>query len=112
MRMMSNLSSSYAYGNPVYLTNLVVSSTGYQPLTASFSVGGGTNFVPYDILTTTNLQKQGDGLELAGHRLHGNRYTFSNQPASQAFYILAKPAKTMTVGFGNDVVAQCDVPLV
>ena len=30
--MMSSLSSSYAYGNLVYLTNLVVSSAGYSPI--------------------------------------------------------------------------------
>jgi hypothetical protein len=47
-----NLASSVAYGNPVYLTNLVVTA---GPMTASFEIAGGTNFVPFDILTTTNL---------------------------------------------------------
>jgi hypothetical protein len=53
MSMMSSLSSTYAYGNPVYLTNMVVSTSG--GLTASFSIAGGTNNVPYDIQSTTDL---------------------------------------------------------
>src|ERR1700720_743958 len=45
----SLLNGSYAYANPVYFTNFVVSSGGSHPMTAVFAIGGGTNFVPYDI---------------------------------------------------------------
>ena len=110
MMMTMSLASSYAYGDPAYLTNLVVSSAGYQPMTANFSIAGGTNFVPYDILVTTNLLNQVSTWDWLGIGYTSNNYSFSNQPASQAFYMLAKPSKTMTVGFGNDVVGQCDVP--
>ena len=50
----SSLNSSYAYANAVYLTNLVVSSTGSQPVAVSFTIMGGTNNVPYDIFMSTN----------------------------------------------------------
>jgi len=50
--MMSSLASSYAYDNRVYITHLMAYDSGK---TASFSIGGGTNFVPWDILTSTNV---------------------------------------------------------
>jgi len=107
--MMSSLSSSYAYGNPVYLTNLVVSAAGYQPMTASFDLAGGTNFVPYDILMTTNLLNQVADWNWLGIGYTSNHYTFNGQPASQAFYRLAKPAKTMVAPWGDNIYGQCDI---
>ena len=53
--MASSLSTAYAYRNPVYLTNMAASVAGDGSMTANFNIAGGTNFVPYDILTTTNL---------------------------------------------------------
>ena len=103
--MMSSLSSTYAYGNPVYLTNLVVSST--SGMSAAFDIAGGTNNVPYDIVMTTNLLTAWQWLGLG---YTSNRYTFSSQPADTAFYRLAKPSKTMTVGWGEDYFSQCDPP--
>src|ERR1019366_9183400 len=38
-----------------------------------------------------------------------NRYTFTGQPANMAFYILAKPSKTMTVAWGDDYYGEGDV---
>lgn len=108
--MMRSLSSSYAYENPVFLTNLVVSLDGSQPMTASFSIAGGTNNVPYDILKSTNAATAISQWDWLGLGYTSNRYTFSNQPLNQAFFILAKPQKTMVVGWGNDVVGQCSVP--
>ena len=109
--MASSLASAYAYGNPVYLTNLVVTNFGAGDMTASFNIAGGTNFVPYDILTTTNLL---DHVGLwnwlgIGYTAHG--YGFSNQPAPQSFYILAKPQKTMTVAWGDDFFGEIDEPV-
>ena len=108
--MMSSLSSSYAYGNPVYLTNLVASLGGAQPTVAIFSIAGGTNNVPYDILRSTNAATAISQWDWLGIGYTSNRYSFSNQPLAQAFYLLAKPEKTMVVGWGNDVVGQCSVP--
>ena len=110
MMMAMSLASSYSYDNTVYLTNLVVSAAGYQPMTASFSIGGGTNFVPYDILMTTNLLKKVSDWNWLGIGYTSNRYTFNNQPADMAFYALAKPSKTMIVGWGDDSYEQCDPP--
>jgi hypothetical protein len=81
----SRLDSSAAYGNPVYLTNLVVSSSGSQPMGVSFSVAGGTNNVPYDILMSTNAGNPVVSWNWSGIGYTSNRYSFSNQPASQAF---------------------------
>src|ERR1022692_2279352 len=108
--MMSSLASSYAYGNPVYLTNMAASFAYDGSMTANFSIAGGTNFVPYDILTTTNLTIPVANWNWIGIGYTSNNYTFYEQPASLGFYILAKPSKTMTVGFGDDTVGQCDVP--
>ena len=52
--MMSTASSALAYGNPVFLVDPVASTDGSQT-TASFSIAGGTNNVPYDILMATNI---------------------------------------------------------
>lgn len=103
-RMSLTLSSSQAYGNPVYLTNLVVTAG----MTARFDIGGGTNFVPYDIQMSTNLLSDWNWL---GIGYTANNYTFSNQPPEQAFYRLAKPVKTMVVAWGENYFNQCDPPL-
>lgn len=108
--MASSLSTAYAYGNPVYLTNMAASFTNDGSITASFNIAGGTNFVPYDILTSTNLTIPVASWNWLGIGYTSNRYTFYEQPAALGFYILAKPSKTMAVGIGNDVVGQCDVP--
>ena len=109
-QMMSSLAGGYAYANPVYLTNLVASSTGAAPATASVSIAGGTNNGPYDSLTTTHVADPLSQWNWLGIGYTSNRYTFSNQPLDYAFYILAKPQKTMVVGWGNDGYEQCTVP--
>jgi hypothetical protein len=109
--MSSSLASSYAYGNPVYLTNTAASAASNGTMTARFSIAGGTNFVPYDILASTNVGAPLTSWNWLGIGYTSNSYSFSNQPVDQAFYILAKPQKTMVVGWGNDDVGQCDVPL-
>ena len=105
-----SLASSYAYENPVYLTHMTASFTNDGSITANFNVVGGTNFVPYDILTTTNLTVPAGSWNWIGIGYTSNNYTFYEQPASLGFYILARPSKTMTVGMGNDAAGQCDVP--
>lgn len=100
--MMRSLSSSFAYGNPVYLTNIVATNGISQPMTASFSIAGGTNNVPYDILMSSSTSTAVSNWNWIGIGYTSNRYTFSNQPLAQAFYILAKPQKTMVVGWGAD----------
>lgn len=108
--MASSLSSSYAYSNPVYLTNMAAIPSGSGNVTASLSITGGTNFVPYDILMSTNLAASVSDWTWLGIGYTSNNYAFYGQPADQAFYILAKPSKTMTVGFGDDVVSESDPP--
>jgi hypothetical protein len=46
--MASSLATAYAYGNPVYLTNMAANFAYDGSMTANFSIAGGTNFVPYD----------------------------------------------------------------
>jgi len=107
---MSSLASSFAYGNPVYLVDMAATNAGAQAVTASFSIAGGTNNVPYDILTSTSAATPVADWQWLGIGYTSNRYTFSNQPMDQAFYILAKPQKTMVVGWGNSDYGQSDVP--
>jgi alpha-tubulin suppressor-like RCC1 family protein len=108
--MASSLSTVYAYSNPVYLTNMAASFASDRSITASFSIAGGTNFVPYDILTATNLFVPENSWNWIGVGYTSNNYTFHEQPKNTAFYMLARPAKTMTFGWGGDVDNECDVP--
>ena len=110
MSMMSMMSSSYAYGNPVYLTNLTATFDGSGTMTANFSIGGGTNFVPYDILMTTNIATPMADWNWLGIGYTTNNYTFYGQSSDLAFYRLAQPVKTMTVGIGDNFNGECDVP--
>ena len=112
MSMMASslLNNTVAYGNPVYLTNMAAWFGG-SAMVSSFSIAGGTNNVPYDILMSTNVADPVSQWTWLDIGYTSNRYTFSNQPPDQAAYILAKPQKTMVVGFGNDSVGQCDVPM-
>ena len=107
--MSSSLASSYAYGNSVYLKNMTASIAGDGSTTANFSIAGGTNFVPYDILTTTNLLMPVAQWSWIGIGYTSNNYTFYEQPADYGFYMLAKPSKTMVVPWGDDVYGQCDI---
>jgi alpha-tubulin suppressor-like RCC1 family protein len=109
MMASSLLNSSYAYANPVYLTNMAATA-GASAAVASFSISGGTNFVPFDILMTTNVAARVSNWTWIGIGYTSNRYTFQSQPLAQAFYILARPSKTMVVGWGGDGAGQCDVP--
>ena len=54
MTMTSANSSSSYYGSPVYFANFSATPSG-SGMTISFSLSGGTNNVPYDILMSTNL---------------------------------------------------------
>jgi alpha-tubulin suppressor-like RCC1 family protein len=105
-----SLAGSYAYGNAVYLVNMAASVAGDGSTTASFGIAGGTNFVPYNILMSTNVSAPISSWSWLGIGYPSNYYTFYEQPADVGFYILAKPSKTMTVGLGWDAVGQCDVP--
>jgi hypothetical protein len=107
--MASSLASSYAYGNPVYLTNMTVSFAYDGSMTANFSIGGGTNFVPYDILMSTNVAAPVASWNWLGIGYTSNNYAFYEQPANWGFYILAKPSKTMVVPWGDDIYGQCDI---
>ena len=91
-------------GGQPYLTNLVVTTQTNQQMTVSFSIAGGTNGVPYEILTTTNLTNQigASQWQWLAHGYTCNTYTFSNQPASQSFYALGPLPTTMVVAWGSD----------
>jgi hypothetical protein len=106
--MMSSLSTSYAYGNQVYLADLTRSYDGYGNFVFGFSVFGGTNFVPWDIEMSTNLTSQ--NWTWQGIAYTSNSYSFYGQSSGVAFYRLVSPIKTMSVGLGDDFVGQCDVP--
>ena len=79
---------------PVYLTNIVAVLDTNQSWTVSFTILGGTNGVSYDIFTTTNLvgshitNSQWAWLDV-GYTCY--RYTFTNQPDTNAFYVLGTP---------------------
>jgi hypothetical protein len=107
LRLMSS-GLNYGYSHSVYLANMFATNSG--GMTVTFDIAGGTNLVPYDILTTSALTNPISAWTWLGLGYTSNRYTFNSQPSDHAFYLLAKPSKTMTVGFGNDSVGQCAVP--
>ena len=113
MMASSLLNSAIAYGNPIYFTNLVAipASDSSGTMIVSAGVSGGTNFVPWDILMSTNVATPVPSWNWLGIAYTANNYVFSNQPVDQAFYMLAKPSKTMVVPWGNDTYGQCsDMP--
>lgn len=105
--MQSSLASNYAYGNDVYLVDMAAAVTN-DLTTASFSIVGGTNNVPYDIISSTNVAAAISDWNWIGIGYTSNRYSFANQPADQAFYRLARPSQTLTVPWGENVYGQCD----
>ena len=111
MMARSMLNSEAAYGNPVYLTNITATLVGTQSVTASFNIAGGTNNVPYDILKTTNVADSVSLWNWLGIGYTGNSYTFSNQSPDLAFYVLAKPQKTMVVAWGTTTRTSVPCPL-
>jgi alpha-tubulin suppressor-like RCC1 family protein len=111
LMMMSSslLNTAVAYGNPAYLINMAAGYDG-STATTSFGIAGGTNNVPYDILTTTNLANPVSAWTWQGIGYTSYGYVFSNQPVNQAFYMLAKPTKTTVVPWGSDYGGECDIP--
>jgi len=73
-----------------WLTNVVCASTTNGEQVITFDLAGGTNGVPYDILTATNLTASGSNVMWRwlqqGFTCGG--YVFTNPPQAQAFYAL------------------------
>ena len=99
-------------GGTPYITNLVATVQNNQKMTVSFGIAGGTNGVPYDIYSTTNLTNllKYSQWTCLGRGYTCNNYTFSNQPPSQAFYGLGPPPDVRIVGWGYNDSGQCDAP--
>jgi alpha-tubulin suppressor-like RCC1 family protein len=93
-----------------YLTNMMSVPGAGSTATASFNIAGGTNFMPYDIVATTNVAAPVSSWTWLGVGYTANHYSFSGQPGGAAFYALARPSKTSVVGWGNNVVGQLDMP--
>ena len=103
------INNAVAYSNPVYFTNVLSIFDGAAN-TVCFGIAGGTNNVPYDVLTSTNIADPVSQWAWLSIGYSACNYTFSNQPMDRAFYMLAKPQNTMVLGFGNNGAGQCDVP--
>ncbi len=108
MAMAANSTATYAYANPVFITNLSPMINESSVVTESFDIAGGTNLVPYDILMTTNVPAT--NCNWLGIGYTAKHYSFSSQPTDQAFYLLSRPTKTMIVGIGNNSASQCNTP--
>jgi hypothetical protein len=99
-------------GGPFYITNLSATLQTNGTSTISFDIYGGTNGVFYDIFRTSDLNNSVADYQWIwiGQGLTCNSFTFSNQPAGQAFYALELSAYTLTVAFGDNTDGACDVP--
>ena len=108
-----NHNTTLSPGGPVYLTNISATLQTNGTTTVSFSIGGGTNGVFYDIFCATNLMNTLDNLQWSwvGQGLTCNTYSFTNQPGNQGFYMLQIPQQTTVWGWGRDNAGQCDAPL-
>ncbi len=95
MRFASSGAAAVCVTNgPVFLTNTVCYWTTNVGWTAGFDILGGTNGVPYDIFSATNLL--GNYITNSVWRWEDvgytcNSYTFTNQATNQTFYILGTP---------------------
>ena len=91
-------------GGPFYITNISAMLQTNETTTINFDIYGGTNGVFYDIFATPDLNNTlaSNQWTWVGQCLTCNNYTFTNQPANQAFYTLELPAETFTIGFGGE----------
>jgi hypothetical protein len=92
--MVSVAVSGCGDGGAVYLTNFVRVSSPNKTMTVSFEIAGGMSNVSYNILTSTNPgvgSLEGPGWSRLGSGEPCGIYTFSNQPATGAFYALSGP---------------------
>jgi hypothetical protein len=83
-------SSGCVTNGPIYITNTVCALAN-QGWTVTFDLRGGTNGIPYDVFSTTNLV--GNSGTNSQWFWMAQQYTcgtvvLSNQPAVQAFYVL------------------------
>jgi hypothetical protein len=81
-------------GTNVYITNLSASNVPGNGVTVGFTIQGGSNGVPYDVFTTTNLMgpKPADSVwTWLGQGTNSGTYQLTNQPDAQSFYILGTP---------------------
>jgi hypothetical protein len=108
-----NHNTTLSPGGPVYLTNISATLQTNGTTTVSFSIGGGTNGLFYDVFCATNLNNTLDNSQWSwvGQGLTCNTYSFASQPGNQGFYILELPQQTTVWGWGRDTAGQCDVPL-
>ena len=99
-------------GGKAFITNFFASVQTNGLQTVTFEIYG-TNGVFYDIFATPDLLNSmaSNQWTWIGEGLACNTYTFSNQPAGQAFYLLEVPVETLTVAFdGNHAYNQLTVP--
>jgi alpha-tubulin suppressor-like RCC1 family protein len=100
-------------GGPFYITNVSATLLTNGTTTVSFDIFGGTNGVFYDIFATSSLNNSLASNEWLwiGQGLTCNSFTFTNQPADQAFYTLELPAETFTIPFdGDNDYGQLNIP--
>jgi alpha-tubulin suppressor-like RCC1 family protein len=99
-------------GGPFYISNVIAALQTNGTTKVNFEIYGGTNGVFYDIFATSSLNNSlaSNQWLWIGQGLTCNSYTYTNQPADQAFYTLELPAETFTVAFGDNTYGQLDVP--
>jgi len=84
-------------GGPFYITNVICSLDADLGWTVNFDIAGGTNDVPVDIFSATDLVSDSITNSVwvwLGQGYTCNTYQFTNQPDAQAFYILGTPQDT------------------
>ncbi len=99
-------------GGPFYITNVFATLQTNGTTAVSFDIFGGTNGVFMDIFRMGSLNNSmaSNQRTWIGQGLTCNHFSFSNQPASQAFYVLELPTETMVVAWGDNTHGECDVP--
>ncbi len=96
-------------GAPVALSDFTVTN-GAAGCTIGFTVNGGTSFLAYDIMRTTDPAQPIGNWDWLGIAYTSNRYVFAGQPLERAFYALARPSQTTVVSWGRNDFNQSDPP--
>ena len=86
--------SNVSPGGRVYIANPLATVSSNLTMSFEFSIGGGTNDVPYDVFATTALlgnSSTNSQWYWFGQGYTGNTYLLANQPGVSAYYVLGTP---------------------
>jgi hypothetical protein len=99
-------------GSAVYTTNMSSTVVQGQGVTFTFAIEGGSNGVPYDVFSTTNLvgpRLTNSVWTWLGQGTNGGMYQVTNQTSANLFFVLGTP-QLAPDGSGETVAYEALIP--